>query len=527
MVINALAGSGKSSTACLLTEHTGTSDVYLAFNASVAEEFKHKIKNPKTKVYTMHSLGYSIMNYNLGEKAKGVKSAGFGVQRTETSSAKLDNYKIHKIIDEELNKKYGRYIDFTKRVFYKDQYFTLYNLCRLTMTSMVSMTDVNKLIQDHCIFESFEEDVERPDIADIIVMLKAIDYKSLKQFDDSNVIDFTDMLYITYLKIKNKEWEVPFWHLYTNIYLDEAQDNSKLQLNFLYLIKRKNGRYIIILDKNQAIYMFSGGDAQAFSNIPKMFAPIKEFDLPICYRCAKSHLAKVNRDFGIPIKPRENAPEGFIKKIEKNEIAKYAKAGDMVISRKNKWLGSVILDLAKASIPVYIEDKELVANIKKVVTGFKCTTIRGLKSNLNKSIEEFNKKATEIIQKKTSDDNQNQLETKIEELTTTNARIDNMNFTLEILNGYLENNPPSTSVDRFSLYLTKLLNTTPSPSCVRVCSVHKSKGLEAPNVFVLNEGKVCFDFRNSKEQNIQEKNLSYISITRAENGLYLVKENDA
>ena len=65
MMMSALAGSGKSTMACLLSEHTTTSDIYVAFNNSIAEEFRTKIKNPKTKVMTLHSLGLSIMNSNI------------------------------------------------------------------------------------------------------------------------------------------------------------------------------------------------------------------------------------------------------------------------------------------------------------------------------------------------------------------------------------------------------------------------------------------------------------------------------
>ena len=71
-----------------------------------------------------------------------------------------------------------------------------------------------------------------------------------------------------------------------------------------------------------------------------------------------------------------------------------------------------------------------------------------------------------------------------------------------------------------------LISSSASDS-VRISSVHKAKGLEASNVFVLNEGKVCKDFRNCKEQNQQESNLSYISFTRSKGMLYLVKEKDA
>ena len=42
----------------------------------------------------------------------------------------------------------------------------------------------------------------------------------------------------------------------------------------------------------------------------------------------------------------------------------------------------------------------------------------------------------------------------------------------------------------------------------------------------MNEGKVCINPKNSPEQNEQEKNLSYISITRAKYNLFLVKNKE-
>ena len=56
-----------------------------------------------------------------------------------------------------------------------------------------------------------------------------------------------------------------------------------------------------------------------------MFAPVETFDLPICYRCAKSHLSRVNREYGIPILPCDDAPMGFVKTIDKNKISELLK----------------------------------------------------------------------------------------------------------------------------------------------------------------------------------------------------------
>lgn len=524
MLVNALAGSGKSTTACMLSEHSKTSDLYIAFNASVVEEFKKKIKNPKTKVMTMHSLAYSIMLYNVEQESKdsGEKPKGFGSQRSKRTVS-LDNFKPHKILDEEITKRYGRYIEFAKRVFLKDNYINLYNLCRLTLTDMSSNKDVSRLIDDHVLFLYYgDEGYSAPDISEITSTLKILDTKSRQQFETQGVIDFTDMLWITFNKLKYDNWEVPYWALYTNIYCDEVQDFSNIQLNFLKFIKRTKGRYVFIGDFHQAIYNFAGANAQAFNQIPKMFAPVKTFDLPICYRCAKSHLSRVNREYGIPILPCDDAPMGFVKTIDKSKISEYAKAGDMVISRKNKWIAEVVLDLARNGTPIFIEDKEMVGAIKRQILSSKCTSVGTLEKFLQKVISNYNKKLFEIVSKNAREGGHE--EERLEAVAETNSKIDNTSFLLEILEGYLENHASSDSVSKFSNFIDKLLNTTPSPNCVRLCSIHKAKGLEATNVFVLNEAKINYDFRNSKEQNIQEKNLSYIATTRAKEGLYLVKE---
>ena len=524
MLVNALAGSGKSTTACMLSEHSKTSDLYIAFNASVVEEFKKKIKNPKTKVMTMHSLAYSIMLYNVEQESKdsGEKPKGFGSQRSKRTVS-LDNFKPHKILDEEITKRYGRYIEFAKRVFLKDNYVNLYNLCRLTLTDMSSNKDVSRLINDHVLFLYYgDEGYSAPDISEITSTLKILDTKSKQQFETQGVIDFTDMLWITFNKLKYDNWEVPYWALYTNIYCDEVQDFSNIQLNFLKFIKRTKGRYVFIGDFHQAIYNFAGANAQAFNQIPKMFAPVETFDLPICYRCAKSHLSRVNREYGIPILPCDNAPMGFVKTIDKNKISEYAKAGDMVISRKNKWIAEVVLDLARNGTPIFIEDKEMVEAIKRQILSSKCTSVGTLEKFLQKVISNYNKKLFEIVSKNAREGGHE--EEHLEAVAEANSKIDNTSFLLEILEGYLENHSSSDSVSKFSNFIDKLLNTTPSPNCVRLCSIHKAKGLEATNVFVLNEAKINYDFRNSKEQNIQEKNLSYIATTRAKEGLYLVKE---
>ena len=520
ILVNALAGCAKSSTICLLTEHTTTSDIYLAFNNSVAEEFRQKIKNPKTKVSTIHALAYGIMNANLEDKSS---TGGFGKR---SFRADLDNLKIYKIVED-----YFASYDFLEKVFLKENYVSLYNLVRLTMTDINNADEIERLIDCHSLFFDFEHNFKRPSKQEVASVIKYINQQDWELFDKFHSIDFTDMTYITYWKIKNKEWKVPYYKRYTNIYLDEVQDNNRLQQAYLPLIKRKGGRYVIVQDKNQAIYFFSGADANACKRYSTMFSPITEFELPICYRCPVSHLTKVNKEFGIPILPRENAPAGEIQRIEKDEISKYIKGGDLVISRLNKWLAPVILNLVSNGISVYISDKEFVENIKKVVTKKQkvCRDTFDLENRLKKEVTKYNEKVFKILKSNIYTDEAKtplSLEEQAATVADSNSKIDNINFVLSVLN-YYNRTIGVTSLVKFLNYLTTLLNIYPNNNCVRLNSVHKAKGLEADNVFVLNEGKICRDVRNSPEMQQQEKNLSYISLTRAKNKMYLVKEPTA
>lgn len=523
IIVKALAGTGKSTLICLLTEETNTSDIYVAFNSSIAEEFSRKINNPKTKVKTLHSLGLAIMNSNLSESSS---KGGIGSRNSSSGGTTLDNFKIHKIIDELIYSTFGKYDKFEHKIYIKDNYVQLYNLCRLTCTDMSSDSAVEKLVKDYNLFVDYSgNDFSSPLVSTMVEWLEEIDEKSIKEFNNTRTIDFTDMLYITYKKLYSGEWKVPYYNYYTNIYIDEAQDLSTIQLLMLKFIKRKGGRYIFVLDENQAIYSFAGGNAKSCALIPKLYAPIKEFDLPINYRCPTSHLAKVNRDFDIPIQPRPDAPIGSIKTIDKEEIKKYVHAGDLVISRKNKWLSDVILDLAIHGIPIYMEDKEMVDQIKKLVSSQKAASLYELKNKLDKIIKKYNAQLEKIVKKETEKAEEDTK--KMIDVSDTNSRIDNINFIKSILSYY--SSQPQNKYDKpddFIKYIDVLLNTKMPSNCVRVCSVHKAKGLEAPQTFVLNEARVCTDRRNSWEQNEQERNLSYISITRAKENLFLVRETD-
>ena len=204
----------------------------------------------------------------------------------------------------------------------------------------------------------------------------------------------------------------------------------------------------------------------------------------------------------------------------------------MVISRKNKWLAPVILDLAKEGISICIQDKDFVNNVFKSLKRTNVKKLDTLQNKLTKSISNF-KKNIKIAQELSNEfdhmspeDKVKAQKEKVETILDSNTQIDVTNFILVILNNYIENHP-NGRVEDFERFLKHILNTTPKPDAVRICSIHKAKGLEADNVFVLNRGDWTERYGQTKEQLQQEKNLSYIAWTRAKDKLYLVGEPEA
>jgi superfamily I DNA/RNA helicase len=60
------------------------------------------------------------------------------------------------------------------------------------------------------------------------------------------------------------------------------------------------------------------------------------------------------------------------------------------------------------------------------------------------------------------------------------------------------------------------------PDAVTLCTIHKSKGLEADVVYILNEYLIPSKFAVSDQQLKQEKNLKYVARTRAKEELYFL-----
>jgi superfamily I DNA/RNA helicase len=451
---------------------------------------KEKLKNPKTKCYTMHGLSLSVMKYNL-EKTK--------------HEVQLDNFKIHKIIsdifkDEYQNNKKLNTVEY--KDYLQDNYVTLYNVIRLKCIEILNEDTVDWICDELGIFQNTSE-FEAHTANEMLSWIERIDSISLSLFEKDQLIDFTDMLYITLKKLQCGDWNMPFWLLFTNIYYDEFQDASLLHQKLIRYFKRSGGRFIFIYDKNQAIYGFAGADCRATENVDKLFTPVEHFKLPVNYRCGSEILNYVNRQFGVGILPRPNANIGNIIRIDENVLSKKVKPNDFIVGRKNQQLISTALMLVRSGIRIFLSDKEIVVKLTKTIKTIKQKNVANLLEYCNKFLKEYGE---------------------LPEKERTKYNREDIDLIVTLINNFFkDNNSTLSTTDKLINYIQSMINTDDPNGCVRIMSIHKSKGLEAENVFVLNEGRVFVELGRSKDMIQQERNLSYVALTRAKENLYLVR----
>ena len=516
LFIEALAGTGKTFILVELSKNVSQYSVFIAFNKFIQEELKTRITNPKFKTYTFNGLGYQIMqyNWNLQEEQKlkedntyQKKTITIDAYKTKSiASVVLDDFGYKKLLAEDL---YLEVIDNTA---------TLFDLCRQRMVNMGNEDAIDDVIDFYELFPNYVPD----SLVEILAKMLEMD---VQLFRENGEIDFIDQLYITYLMIIKKEWKLEMFHTFENIFVDEAQDLSYLQQLFVGILKRrKTSRLVFVGDKNQAIYSFAGADCRATETIKRLYKTVS-FPLPINYRCPTSHLKYVNREFDIPIQPRPNAPKGHIYELSYEEMCKYVKVGDCILSRKNSDLCAVILKLLENGFSVYVKDETLLNNLIKKLNICK-KNIKNLK-DLPIYIRQVKKEQIEKHQVRMKEliENGKMEETNIGE-DFSNNNIDLLECIEVILSRYFEVNKDNEtrckSFDSFITYVKKMLTSKDITKSVQCTTIHQAKGKEYKRVFILNKARVFYELGATTDQRIQESNLSYIAMTRSKDEIFLV-----
>ena len=522
-LIDAKAGSGKTSTLELIAQNYDRKMLFLAFNNHIAAEINQKPElqpyltkkeeggKGTLKVMTVNSLGNMTVLNDLATR----KLYTFGKENKFLDDNKLFRI-LRKIIEDYCRTRHERV---TEDMIW-DMQRDLRKACDKVRCKYISgdRDYVERIIEEDglCKFNLIEREdgLSYPYLPWASICEEAID-KSLEMYAERGSYDFIEQLYIP---VVNKLL-LPNWMSWYSEFIgvDEAQDLSQLQLTFIKKLipmqtpyrPKLSTRFLFVADRRQAIYAFAGADCHSVENIKKQFNTT-DMGLNICYRCAKKIIEVAQQE--VPdIEAAPNAIDGEVHIIDNEEIAKLIKPKGMAIARKNKDLAEIFLSIVLEGKPVYIKDKELVENTIKSIRSLGCSTLNGLTNKLDDLQKDFKKQMSNPENSKSAS-------------AINNGNMDIFDTVKALLDFYIKEKGHSlnTPIEIFIEFIKELLVTEPSDNAAIVSSIHQVKGLEADEVFIINYNLMPYTSKTkSADENMQERNLKYIAVTRARKVLYL------
>lgn len=327
-------------------------------------------------------------------------------------------------------------------------------------------------------------------------------------------VDFADMIYLPV----RLGLVTP---LYDLVVVDEAQDMNAAQLIIAQALLKPGGRFVLVGDDRQAIYGFRGADSDSLDRLKGVLGA-QELTLTTTFRCGMTIVREAQRL--VPdIKAWGRAANGTVASLTVDEMYDIVQPGDFILSRLNAPLVSVTMSLLRVGRRARIEGRDigqtLAALVRRLSKFGRITAIRPwlLEVDAWENREVARAIAKHVLSKA--------------DLVADQAA------TLRVLA------ERATFVSDVQDRIAHLFNDQISADDYIICSsVHKAKGLEANRVFALREtfnlpvvcafcghrhyAKCprcgCEDYTPLPSAAQEERNISYVAITRAKQSLYWV-----
>ncbi len=458
IIVAAVAGSGKTTTIvdCVKRVPKSLDKIFLAFNNQIVEELKERIQFPNTTVTTMHSFAWK------------------NLIRSKNGNVKLDKGKSI-IVIKKLFKKH--------KIESKKQGFFMYAISKLVDMYRHNLSDD---------YEDFIYIGGRYDI-EVTDQMKEMAIEVLELMDkDNKTFDFTDMLYRA---IKDNV-RLPKFDL---VFVDEAQDLSKLQQAIVSKIRKRSGRLIAVGDPMQAIYGFAGADSNSYNNLKNLFPNTVELPLSVNYRCGKSIVEEAKKINPL-IEPFHLNKTGVVSKGFCRDI----KQEDWVICRNLKPLIIMNLYLLERGVRSFIKGVDLGHNIEKYVLKFGSQSLNTVNYKIG---EDIDKEVAKLYKKGLK----NPMKTE---------GINKMLQRRDIVKVLSKN---ISSTKEFISRLRGIFKE--QKHAVTLSTIHKSKGLENDNIFFLCPELIPSEYAEQPWQVEQEYNLMYVGITRAKKKLIYIEKS--
>ena len=319
-MITAVAGAGKTSTLIESIKYMKGRVFFGAYNKSIAEELQKRTEQfNNVHCKTLHAVGLSAWKKSYPD-CKVVHNKILNL--VEEMKVKGDPFVIQKIIG-----------------FAKQRGFGLYYSYR-------DLSKWQRLLEHYGI----EDEVDLEKVLEVFI-------ESLNRAEKE--IDFEDMIFCPLYFKKS-------FYKYDWVLIDEAQDINPIRRLMCKTLLKNKGRFIAVGDPHQAIYGFTGADANSFELIKKSFNT-KEYLLSTTFRCPKQ-VVNLAKKYVPCIKSYPEANNGRLSTLSYYEFlsSKFANSTG-IVCRNTKPLLEVANKLMMKGIRCHVLGADICTHLVKIV----------------------------------------------------------------------------------------------------------------------------------------------------------------
>lgn len=315
--------------------------------------------------------------------------------------------------------------------------------------------------------------------------------RMLQISNESDMVDFDDLLYFA---VKDGLVLPRF----DNVFVDEAQDTNAIQRAIIRKMMKDTTRLFAVGDEAQAIYGFRGADSDSMGLLKSEFDCV-DMPLTVTYRCPVAVVAHAQQ-WVSHIEAAPGAPMGDVVQLDDGWSPTIFVANDMVVCRTTAPIIGLAYKLLRARVPCYVLGREIGEGLKSLIKKMDTSDLDLVEIRLN----EWCRRESEKALAKQDDAKLSAVQDKTQAI-------------LCLIDGLEES-------DRSIPKLLQIIDTlfANKADAVVLCTIHKSKGLEADRVFWLDYHRCPSKWARQPWQVQQEINLCYVATTRAKKSLFLI-----
>lgn len=482
LTLLARAGTGKTSTILLGVDAYAarypSHDVWVcAYNKSIADEVSDKLKSrghvwPRIQASTVHSASFGLVKYVFRPT--------------------IDERKVRNLIYDRVD---NRRPDWQVYEQYQSQITSLVAYGKQGGVGFFDDMQIGDTRVWYELADHFDVNgVDDTSVMDDIVRCAQSIYRA--SLDQTDVIDFDDMVLFPLVKSLRVKFQKDL------VFVDEAQDLSRARQALIRKFIRPGGRICIVGDDKQAIYGFSGADAQALDSLTQSMGA-RTLPLSVTWRCPKS-VVKLAQTIVPDITAAETAIEGEVLHVKElpTDLTP-GKDADVVLCRNTAPLIEIAYRLIRAGVPCKVEGRKIGEGLIALVRRWRVTTT----AQLTDRLEVYRDREMQKAQAKGN-------EAKAVEVD------DRVNTVLQIIAAV--NAQGRTRTDDVVQFIDNLF-ADGADRVVTLATYHRSKGREWNRVILWEHAARC-PSKGARQawQRTQEANLAYVAITRSRKTLVFV-----